>query len=188
MSLCIFYSSRSQIFFKIGVLKNFTTFTGKHLCCSLLLLKKPPTQVLSCEYCEFFIKKLFYRTPPLAAFVYWNCWLTAKSLFLNFFSRKSFRKDKYQRKFRRHLTGSAELRGVSASAVKCLCSHVLRAYVSFMKQFWESHFFGAIMKLCNTFLGYTIWRTVFQKGFINGSFVSFSPLTMTTFLKKTSKN
>ena len=28
-------SSRSQIFFKIGVLKNFANFTGKHLCWSL---------------------------------------------------------------------------------------------------------------------------------------------------------
>ena len=27
--------SRSQMFFKIGVLKNFAYFTGKHLCCSL---------------------------------------------------------------------------------------------------------------------------------------------------------
>ena len=28
----IFRSSRSQMFFKISVLKNFATFTGKHLC------------------------------------------------------------------------------------------------------------------------------------------------------------
>ena len=28
----IFRSSRSQMFFKIGVLKNFSTLTGKHLC------------------------------------------------------------------------------------------------------------------------------------------------------------
>ena len=27
----LFNSSRSQMFFKIGVLKNFTNFTGKHL-------------------------------------------------------------------------------------------------------------------------------------------------------------
>ena len=30
-------SSRSQMFFKIGVLNNFTNFTGKHLCSSLFL-------------------------------------------------------------------------------------------------------------------------------------------------------
>ena len=42
--------------------KNFTTFTGKHLCLSLFsiellpatLLKETPTKVLSCEYCEIF--------------------------------------------------------------------------------------------------------------------------------------
>ena len=32
-------SSRSQIFFKIGALKNFANFTGKHLCWSLFLIK-----------------------------------------------------------------------------------------------------------------------------------------------------
>ena len=32
-------SSRSQMFFKIGVLKNFIIFTGKHLCWSLFLIK-----------------------------------------------------------------------------------------------------------------------------------------------------
>ena len=34
-----FRSSRSQMFFKISVLKNFANFTRKHLCCSLFLLK-----------------------------------------------------------------------------------------------------------------------------------------------------
>ena len=32
-------NSPSQMFFKIGVLKNITIFTGKHLCCSLFLIK-----------------------------------------------------------------------------------------------------------------------------------------------------
>ena len=31
-SFVLIRSSRSQMFFKIGVLKNFTLFTGKHLC------------------------------------------------------------------------------------------------------------------------------------------------------------
>ena len=31
-------SSRSQMFFKIGVLKNFANFTGKHLCWSRFLM------------------------------------------------------------------------------------------------------------------------------------------------------
>ena len=37
MTVC--RSSRSQMFFKIGVLKNFALFTGKHLCWSLSLTK-----------------------------------------------------------------------------------------------------------------------------------------------------
>ena len=35
----LFRSSRSQMFFKIDVLKNFVIFTGKHLCRSLFLIK-----------------------------------------------------------------------------------------------------------------------------------------------------
>ena len=34
-----FKSSRSQMFFKIGVLKNFAIFAGKHLCWSYFLIK-----------------------------------------------------------------------------------------------------------------------------------------------------
>ena len=34
-----FKSSRAQMFFKIGALKNSAVFTGKHLCWSLFLLK-----------------------------------------------------------------------------------------------------------------------------------------------------
>ena len=44
------------MFFKIGALKNFANFTGKHLCWSLFLvkfltnfIKGTPTQVFSCE-------------------------------------------------------------------------------------------------------------------------------------------
>ena len=32
-------SSRPEMFFKTGVLKNFANFTGKHLCWSLFLIK-----------------------------------------------------------------------------------------------------------------------------------------------------
>ena len=39
-----FRSSLSQMFFKIGILKYFTNFTGKHLCWSLFLIK-----LSSCE-------------------------------------------------------------------------------------------------------------------------------------------
>ena len=44
-------SSCSQMFFKIGFLKNFTIYTGKHLCWSLFLLK---VFLLFSEYCKSF--------------------------------------------------------------------------------------------------------------------------------------
>ena len=60
-----------------AALKNFTIFTGKHLCWSLsliklqaatpaTLLKKNPTQVFSCEYFEIF-KNIYYKEHLQAA-------------------------------------------------------------------------------------------------------------------------
>ena len=48
-----FRRSRSQMFFKIGVLKNFSIFTWK--------------QVFSCKYCGIFKNTFFNRIPPVAA-------------------------------------------------------------------------------------------------------------------------
>ena len=55
-------SSRSQMFFKIGVFKNFAIFKGKHLRQEFLFnkevlgqqlyQKETPAQVFFCEYCE----------------------------------------------------------------------------------------------------------------------------------------
>ena len=53
------------MFFKIGVLKNFAKFTGKHLC--NFINKETPTQVFSCEFCEIFKNTVFHRTLPLDA-------------------------------------------------------------------------------------------------------------------------
>ena len=53
----LFRSSRSQMFFKIGVLKNFAIFTGKSLCWSLFLiklLKRNSNTGFSCEKCNIF--------------------------------------------------------------------------------------------------------------------------------------
>ena len=41
-------SRRSQIIFKIGVLKKLSIFTRKHTCVG----KEAPTQMFSCEHCE----------------------------------------------------------------------------------------------------------------------------------------
>ena len=46
-------SSRSQMFFKIGVLKNFSMFAKKHLCSSLFLIKLGPWRP------AFLLKKRF---------------------------------------------------------------------------------------------------------------------------------
>ena len=51
-----FRISHSQMFFKIGVLKNFTIFTAKHMCWNNF---ETSTQIFSYE-CIF-----FYRTPAV---------------------------------------------------------------------------------------------------------------------------
>ena len=58
-------SSHQQIFIKIGVLKKFATFRGKHLLGSLF--NKVAGLQLSCEYCQIFKKSFFHKTPPVAA-------------------------------------------------------------------------------------------------------------------------
>ena len=51
-------SGRSQMFFKICVLKNFENFTGKHLSWSLLI---------KLQAFKVFKNTFFYRTPPFVA-------------------------------------------------------------------------------------------------------------------------
>ena len=58
--------SRSQMFFKIGVLKNFVIFTGKHLCWSLLLIKLTPKTSKRLQHRCFLVNiAKFLRTPFL---------------------------------------------------------------------------------------------------------------------------
>ena len=61
-------SSRSQMFFKIGVLKNFAIFTGKHMCKSLFLIKLKACNFIKKRlqqvFCRTFLN-LFLRTPIL---------------------------------------------------------------------------------------------------------------------------
>ena len=52
-------SSRPEVFCKNGVLKNFATFTGKHLCQSLFLIKLQPNT------CNFIKKRLWHRCLPV---------------------------------------------------------------------------------------------------------------------------
>ena len=82
----MFRSNRLQMFFKIGVLRNFANFTGKHLCWSLFLIKSQArrpgtllksdskTGVFFCEICEIFKNTFFYRTPAVMRFLHvWKC-------------------------------------------------------------------------------------------------------------------
>ena len=67
-----------EILFKISVLKNCATFTGKQLCWSVILvklqtwrpatlLKESPTQAFCSEFCENIKNSFFNRTPSVAA-------------------------------------------------------------------------------------------------------------------------
>ena len=68
---------RLQMFFKIGIFKNFAIFTGKHLCWSLflikafrpvILLKRDSNTGIFLRIIRNFKKELFfYITPPVAA-------------------------------------------------------------------------------------------------------------------------
>ena len=77
----LFKCSHRRCSIKKAFLRNFAIFTGKHLCRSLFLIKlqvfRSPTlltrdsrQLLSCEYCEIFIKYLFWETSTNGCF--WN--------------------------------------------------------------------------------------------------------------------
>ena len=74
-----FWSSRSQMFIKGGVLKSYAIFTGKHLCWSHFLikfqlfrpatLKVTPMKVFYFNCCKIFKNSFFRRTALLAASV-----------------------------------------------------------------------------------------------------------------------
>ena len=57
-------SSRPEVFCKKGVLRNFSKFSGKHLCQSLFIKKETLAQLFSCEFCEMNFAK-FPRKPFL---------------------------------------------------------------------------------------------------------------------------
>ena len=81
-------SSRPEVFCKKGIIKNFTKFTGKHLCQRLFfnkvaglrpgtcnfIKKKTLAQVFYCQFCEIFKNAFFYRTPPVTATDFLKVW------------------------------------------------------------------------------------------------------------------
>ena len=76
----IIRSSLSQMFFKIGILKNFATFTGKHLCWSLKACNFIKNRLLHRDFPVNIMK--FLRTPFLQN-VSSGCFSIILLLFLN---------------------------------------------------------------------------------------------------------
>ena len=75
-------SSRLQMFYKKGVLKNFSSFTEKHLFWSLFWIELSPATLLKRDsntgvflwILQHFKNSLFYRTLSVAASVYIHMW------------------------------------------------------------------------------------------------------------------
>ena len=64
------------MFFKIGVLKNFANFTGKHLCWSVFLINLEAfSQLFSCKICKIF-KNTFFTKHLRWLLLSIFCWLT----------------------------------------------------------------------------------------------------------------
>ena len=64
------------MWFKMSVLKNLANFTGKHLCWSIFIIKRPAnllrgtlTQAFYCEICYIIRNTFFCRTTPVSASV-----------------------------------------------------------------------------------------------------------------------
>ena len=79
MLYCVNRRSRPEVFCKEGVLRNFTKFTGKHLCQNLSFNKVAGLR--SCEFCEISKNTFSYRTPPMAASVL-RSWFNSLSYIL----------------------------------------------------------------------------------------------------------
>ena len=71
---CYLQKQPPEAFCKKGALRNFTTFTGKHLCQRLpqgcnFIKKETLTQVFSCQFCEISKNAFLLRTPLVAVSV-----------------------------------------------------------------------------------------------------------------------
>ena len=63
-----FRSTRSETFFKIGRLKHFPIFTGKHLCRNIFITKRLQLRIFPMNNGGFLTTTFFYRTPPVTCF------------------------------------------------------------------------------------------------------------------------
>ena len=126
-------SSCSQMFFKIGVLKNFANFTGKHRCwsliqtCNFLLKRDSNTGVFLWKICEIFKNIYFYRTPLVTAPELWLiCNYSLDYLMLKQTSTRSSLPEVFLRKgilnIYSKFTGEHPWR--SAISIKLLCNFI----------------------------------------------------------------
>ena len=60
-------SSHRRCSLKKAVLRNFTKFTGKHLCQSFFFKKETLAQVFPCEFCDISNNTFLHKTPLVAA-------------------------------------------------------------------------------------------------------------------------
>ena len=71
------------MFFKIGVLKNFIRFTGKHLCWSLFLIKLQAFRPAKLQHCCFPFKLVnFLKTLSFAEHLRWLLLYNTEFLYL----------------------------------------------------------------------------------------------------------
>ena len=70
-------SSRARMFFKIGVLKNFANYTGKHLCWSLFLLNSNLSNIVEflrkCLFTEHLRRLLLSLNSTFSKLPTWTC-------------------------------------------------------------------------------------------------------------------
>ena len=78
-----FRSSCSQMFFKIGVLKNFAILTGKHLLWNNFIKMRLQLRVFSYKYRKIFKTSFFYSTTPMAVFGYLHYFLIPFSCYVH---------------------------------------------------------------------------------------------------------
>ena len=69
MNVSVFRSSRPEVFWKKGVLRNFVKFTGKHLCQSLFFDKVAGLRhgCFPVNFAKFLRTPFFHRAPLVAA-------------------------------------------------------------------------------------------------------------------------
>ena len=107
-------SSRSEVFCKRDILKNFANLTGKYPCQSIFFKKETLAQVFSCEICKIFKYTFSHRTPQVAASEYhfFFC-IFLMNIRLQLFNVNSQDKDIGCDQFKHYYVKSVRIRSIS---------------------------------------------------------------------------